>query len=492
VRRAIAAAALAAAVLVPAGAAESQQRPRFDTQVLALVPSPGFPAQAYVHPDGRIYEGTYVNMGGDSLPSKVFEYTGDGDRRRVWTVPGQNLAEPHGVQVTTSDSRGRLVVLDRTPARVLLLDRRTGSFTGYSTFADLKPCPSGQTQPNCSPSQEDRPPIPNFGAWGPDGSLYVTDYGQAVVWRVPPGGGAAAVWLSDPRLDGGEFGTTGIALAGDRRTLLVAQGSSAGLGALNPTTGKIYSVPIGADGRPAGMNQLWESRPGDLPDGFGIARSGRLYVPMVGLPQQIAVVSPQGQEIERFPEAPGGENGSAVPFDGPSSARFLGTRLIVANQSPVAGDPARQAILDVEAGEPGLTELIPGLDRTPPAISRVSLTRRTLGVRRSRAARRRAARRRGATRRRARRPGTRLRLRLSEASTVTVRVALRRRTVFRRAGFFTRRLRAGRRSIAFRGRLDQGRGLRALPPGRYRFALRARDAAGNASPWVFRRFRVVR
>ncbi|MEK6228301.1 MAG: hypothetical protein AABM31_03110 [Actinomycetota bacterium] len=236
----------------------------------------------------------------------------------------------------------------------------------------------------------------------------MTDYGQAVVWRVPPGGGPAQVWLSDTRLDGGEFGTTGIALAADRRTLLVAQGSSAGLGALNPTTGKIYSVPIGADGPPGAVTQLWESRPGDLPDGFGIARSGRLYVPLVGLPQQIAVVSPQGQEIERFPEQPGGENGSAVPFDGPSSARFLGTRLIVANQSPVAGDPAHQALLDVEAGEPGLTELIPGLDRTPPVISRVSLSRRTLGVRRRRAARK---------------PGTRIRLRLSEPATVTVRVA---------------------------------------------------------------------
>ena len=92
----------------------------------------------------------------------------------------------------------------------------------------------------------------------------------------------------------------------------------------------------------------------------------------------------------------------------------------------------------------------------------------------------------------ARKPGTRIRLRLSEPATVTVRVALRRRDRFRRAGVFTRRLRAGRRSIAFRGRLDQGRGLAALPPGRYRFALRARDEAGNDSPFVFRRFRVVR
>ena len=48
-----------------------------------------------------------------------------------------------------------------------------------------------------------------------------------------------------------------------------------------------------------------------------------------------------------------------MPFDSPSSARFLGTRLIVAQQSYFMGDPAHQAILDVETGEEGLPELIP-------------------------------------------------------------------------------------------------------------------------------------
>ena len=41
-----------------------------------------------------------------------------------------------------------------------------------------------------------------------------------------------------------------------------------------------------------------------------------------------------------------------------------------------------------------------------------------------------------------------------------------------------RRVQAGRRSIRFTGRV----GLRALPLGRYRAILRARDTAGNISP----------
>jgi hypothetical protein len=48
-----------------------------------------------------------------------------------------------------------------------------------------------------------------------------------------------------------------------------------------------------------------------------------------------------------------------VPFDSPSSVRFLGTGIVVPNQSYVAGDPTHWAVLDVEVGETGLAEYIP-------------------------------------------------------------------------------------------------------------------------------------
>ena len=49
-----------------------------------------------------------------------------------------------------------------------------------------------------------------------------------------------------------------------------------------------------------------------------------------------------------------------MPFDNPSSAMFLGRRLIVANQAFVSGDPTHQAILDVWIGVRGAPEFIPG------------------------------------------------------------------------------------------------------------------------------------
>jgi hypothetical protein len=329
--------------------------------------------------------------------------------------------------------------------------------------------------------------VPNYGAWGTDGSLYVTDFHQGVVWRVPPGGGAARIWLSDRRLDGGQFGTTGIALAADRRTLLVAQGSSGGLGGLNPTTGKLYSVRIGADGRPGPLRQLWESRPADLPDGFAIARSGRIYVPLAGAANQIAVLAADGRELERFPEQPlSGDNGSSVPFDTPSSVRFLGTRLIVANQS-FSGDAAHQALLDVEVGEPGLAEFIPGLDRTAPVLSHVSLSPTRLRLRRPR----RRVRAPAFTGRHLPRP-VRVRFRLSERATVTLRLERLIRGRWAHVRTLISRRPAGRSSIRLATHFRRAGRLRPLRLGRHRVRLRARDAVGNRSRRVTRHFRVVR
>jgi sugar lactone lactonase YvrE len=364
VRRRLVLPLLLVALLGTVEVASAQPRPRWDTRVLALVPKPGFPAHAYVHPNGRVYAGTYDNPSGDTVPSRVFEYDGgDGTLIRSWSMEGQDLSGPHGVQAATSDARGRIVLLDKSPPRIMLLDLRTGAQIPYASF--------------------ERPSIPNYAAWGPDGSLYVTDYGRPILWRVPPGGGAPEQWLADPRLDGGEFGTTGIELEANRTSLLVSQQSEAGGAAGNPTTGRIWRVPIGADGKAGAMTQFWESQPVDGPDGFGIAKSGNVYIANLAS-NQIVAIGPNGEEIERFPAGPGGDNGSPVPFDAPSNVSFLGTRAIVAQQSYFTGTAANQAILDVETGEEGLPELIPfnaGLkDAVRPSVKPATIDgrRRTL------------------------------------------------------------------------------------------------------------------
>jgi sugar lactone lactonase YvrE len=238
----------------------------------------------------------------------------------------------------------------------LLLNTKTGDFTTYATYDDLKPCSSNPAP--CSPTSSDQPPMANYGAWGPDGSLYVTDYLQGVIWRVPPGGGKATVWLADSRLVGNQFGTTCIRLMPDQKTLLVAQNTHAGLGGGTPTNGNLYKVAINPDGSPGDLQEFWESQPTDLPDGFGLSKAGNVYIALSGA-NQIVEVGPDGKEVQRF---------SSPLWDTPSSAKFLGTKVIIPSQSYISGDPSKQTITSLDTGEEGEPEFIYGRDVTPPRL----------------------------------------------------------------------------------------------------------------------------
>lgn len=341
--------------LVPESAT-SATRAKWNTRVFSRVPYPGTPAYVFVHRNGRVYAGTYASTGNKSR-SRVFEWTAGGTLLRSWTVPGQNLAHSPGVQVANQDARGRLVLLEKSTAAVLTLNLKTGRFVRQATLPDLPVCSKKVTP--CSPNGADEKPIPNYATWGPGGALYVSDYAQAVIWRIPAKGGTPKVWFASSALDYSlGFGTTGLVYQASTRSFLIGQQTVADIFA-NPTAGRLYRLPV-TNGRPGALKTLWTSRPTELPDGFGIGRSGRIYIASVGLTNQLVVLSPSGRELERFPKTVGGgKNGSPVPFDGPSNATFLGTRVLVANQSPIAGDRSHHVILDVEVGETGVPNYVP-------------------------------------------------------------------------------------------------------------------------------------
>lgn len=328
-------AALVAVGLVPAHAAE---RAPGTARVFAKVQSPGFPAYVHVHPNGRVYAGTYSNPAGDTMRSRVFEYTSGGTLLRSWTVPGQDLTKPRGVQVAATDARGRLVLLEKSRARVLTLDVRTGRFVAQATIPDL---PGGGH------------PIPNYATWGPGGALFVSDYGQAVVWRIPAAGGTPRAWFRSPKLEGvAGFGTTGIVFEPATRSFLISQQTS--WDPLDLFRGHLYRLKVRADGTPGALSTVWTAGgPLDLPDGFGIARSGNIYLALLGA-NKLVKLSPGGKVLARW-----SATGSAVPFDSPSNATFLGTRVLVANQSAILGDASHHVILDVEVGERGAPVVVP-------------------------------------------------------------------------------------------------------------------------------------
>jgi hypothetical protein len=289
------------------------------------------------------------------------------------------------VQVAAIDAKRRLYLLDQNPPRVLRLDPATGAQTTYGTFHDVAPCLPGASGPDCSATVSDNAAEPDYAAWGPDGSLYVTDYTQGLLWRVPPGGGAAQVWFTDPQLDGSQFGPAGIVLMPDRHTLMVSTSAGGVATPGNPTTGKLYTLPIGADGKPGALKALWESGPREAPDGFALAASGNVYLALVGPgANQLVEISPQGKELARVPADPTANSQMEVPFDQPSSVQFDGQRMIVTNDAFFSGDQSHMVLYDVFAGEPGEPVYVPGLTQGSPQAAkkkRYSLSVRPRSVR---------------------------------------------------------------------------------------------------------------
>ena len=356
VRAGLAALALVSAAVPPATA---QDRPHLDVQVFARVGSPGQPEAIAVAPDGTVYVGTNQQQRGDSdLPSRIFAYSPRGELEREYVVEGQDLAEPHGIQGLALDADGILYALDRAARpRVFTLDPRTGRQRDYAEFRDVPPCPASGPNGDCSDTVGDMGSGPNFPAFAPDGTLYVTDIDQALIWRVPKGGGRPEVFFTDGRLES-VFGPNGIQMMGDGRTLMFAvtsQNPSAG----NPTLGRLWKLPIGPEGQPGELEPFWESQPVDGPDGFAIAQSGNVYVALAGA-SKLVQVSPAGEEVARIPEQQ-----TDPPFDGPASVAFAGRSVLVTNQSYPAGDPSHWVVFDVFTGEPGLPLFRPRIATRP-------------------------------------------------------------------------------------------------------------------------------
>lgn len=341
---------VALSLLAPPAASASAARPLDDVRVFSRVGSPGQPEGILVARDGTVYVSTHNYGKGDSdLPSQVFAYDRDGRLKRSYEIAPASSS--HGLLGMAEDARGALYVLDHDPSRLLRLDPRTGRVSVYATFADLRPCTPGQTTP-CSQTVSDLPAFADYLVFAPDGTAYVTDIAQGTLWRVPRGGGEAEVWLSDLRLDS-YFGPNGIQLLPGDDTLLFAQTIPvAGADGATAPTGKLYTLPIEADGSAGELELFWEGSVGDFPDGFALGRSGKAYVALAG-GNGLLVLDADGRELRRITTPARDEQGE-VAWDSPASVAFDGTRVLVTNQSYTLENRANWAVLDVEVGERGL------------------------------------------------------------------------------------------------------------------------------------------
>ena len=210
--------ALVLAALLVAAAGRRRRSGRAATpSVLALVPRAGLPGAGLRGAQRpRLRGHLRSTRAATASRSRVFEYDARGTLLRSWTIRARTCRKRRTACRSRPATRAAgSCCSTSSPARALLLDPRQRPFS-----APTRPSPTWRPACRSRPGRTARRPSSDRDPHGrttrPGGraaALYVTDYLQAVIWRVPPGGGGAKVWLADRRLDGGEFGTTGIALA---------------------------------------------------------------------------------------------------------------------------------------------------------------------------------------------------------------------------------------------------------------------------------------
>jgi sugar lactone lactonase YvrE len=239
---------LLGALLVAASVAQAQTATRAFS-VFARVPEPGQPEGLAVAQDGTVYAGTDVAPFGvrpeGIQPAKVFAFTPNGQLKRAYTILGETYAPWYGLFGLAVDGDGIVYALDHNPPRVLAIDPVTGGQTTYASFHQVTPCSLAAPGAECKDTTGDNGSFPNFIVFAPDGTMYVTDTSQALIWRIPRGG-QPQVWYTNPGLET-LFGPNDLALTPDGHTLLFGFSQASYNGQLSPG---LYALPILADGRP--------------------------------------------------------------------------------------------------------------------------------------------------------------------------------------------------------------------------------------------------
>jgi len=315
--------------------AQALSRPIGDIQVFATLGYPGHPGGLAVN--GRTLYVSTSNADFDRLfdtSDEIWAFRLDtGGPVQTGTnpilVPRQASAQTMGLLGMALDARGRLYIADMN-GRVLRVDPSTGVQDVY-----------GMIPTNTDTSVTD---MPGFVVFDVAGNLYVSDWSAPIIWRVPPGGGQAQLWFTDPRL-AGTYGANvaGIALDPSGQNLYIAA-------ATQESQIAVYRLPLAhpdalhlqefhrytdfvmmpCEPDPNVQTIACATMPALGAGGIAFGASGKLYVALFSK-QQLSILRPDGSEALRFPSSD--ENMMLdVPVDGLFAVAFDGRgSLLVAN-----------------------------------------------------------------------------------------------------------------------------------------------------------------
>jgi sugar lactone lactonase YvrE len=314
-------------------------------RVFATLPHPGHLEGIAVHGDTVFTTTTgdaVAFTSGIKTQSVIFAVDrATGALRYTLPIEGERLgrdAPLNGISGLAFDAAGRLYAVD-IQGRILRFDLDRGSRRQevYATVPDLPPCAREPATAGCSPTLDDRTPLPNGIVFDASGNLYVTDSWQATIFRVPPGGGAAQVWFQSERIDG-FFGANGIRVHPDGTHIYFAVTRD------RLEKSFIFRLPIDTpDERHLQEVVSWLPRDRPVspagPDGITFGASGLLYV-VFGGDEEIAAIDVSTGAERRF-ASPLLYNPASLAFDNDNR------RLLVTNHAFFDTDPAHWTIVDV-------------------------------------------------------------------------------------------------------------------------------------------------
>jgi sugar lactone lactonase YvrE len=308
-------------------------------QLAARVGDPGAPDGVAVDGTGRLLVATNnALIRGRQGPSKVIRYGADGKVDDELVVQGQAATRTSGLTGLALAADGTVLALDAAPARVLRLDLDRGRQATLAALADLPACAPTAASAACEHGADDRPE-PRDLVVDQHGGVLVSDSGQGVIWRVPPGG-RAMPWFVFPDAEAASR-PTGLALdpAG---ALLVATTVS-----LQPSAGagQVQRIAVGADGGPGERTTVAEIEPLSGPMGLAVTPGGGIVVALATA-DAVVLLGPDGAERARL-TADQVAAAAGVPLDGPTGLALRGRSLVVTNQSPTANDASHWVVFDV-------------------------------------------------------------------------------------------------------------------------------------------------
>jgi sugar lactone lactonase YvrE len=305
-----------------------------DSKVVAPVPLPGFP-------EGIATRGHRFYVSGPAAfglpPGSAYVHAYDIRTRALDATYPITITNPFagmsGASCIAFGPDGKLYVIE--------------PFVGVIRM-DLDP---GNTQSVYAAFTPTGPSLLNDLAFDDDGTLYVTDSFAATIYKIPPGGGAPAVWFTDPALAGNPlipFGVNGIRIDRNNKKVYVSVTVDTNF------DGVIYRLPLVASPVATDLEQF-ASLGFTGPDGIAFGKSGKLYV-AEALSSTIKVLNPDGSVDAVYAGPAQNPPGPPVPWANPANIAFddhEGTLLVTNHASLVPFDPTLFVVFDVFVDDKG-------------------------------------------------------------------------------------------------------------------------------------------